>query len=316
MGVNRLPPAEKLPLALRKNVRDEWENNKADLEKQLSDLMGTEWTIDIDPLAIWPYHNDGYAKESLGNCLKSYVEGALYQLKYVSGKNGDDDFKKEVNAICHAHVLTLEFDDADPPRFSTCGCDVQDGKLRILFSETGLGYNTDYCLQDSTLLPALNAAPHDAPLSFTARANIRAEYDPKIGETRKQIADLLGKGEDEITLNPNFEANFTVLSAAAEAGNTDLQRNWQESLGSWTLRYFEALASQMKSMKVDEDEMVREGLLEAVSANEYVMRVVDKLKYDSYCEADIEEGKLYLQSTASNWGVNIDYVAQKLMDRL
>lgn len=234
----------------------------------------------------------------------------------MSGKNGDDDFKNEVNAICHAHVLTLEFDDTDPPRFSTGGCDVQDGKLRILFSETGLGVNIDYCLQDSTLLPALNAAPRDAPLSFTARANIRAEYDAKVGEARKQIAELLGKGEDEITLNPNFEANFAALSAAAEAGNTDLQRNWQESLGSWTLRYFEALAYQMKSMKVAEDEMVREGLLEAVGNNEYAVRVVDSLKYDSYCEADIEDGTLYLQSTASNWGVNIDNVAQKLMDRL
>ena len=50
------------------------DNNKADLEKQLSDLLGAAWTIDINPLAIWPYHDDGYAKESLGSCIKAYVQ--------------------------------------------------------------------------------------------------------------------------------------------------------------------------------------------------------------------------------------------------
>ncbi|GAB1310702.1 hypothetical protein MFIFM68171_00912 [Madurella fahalii] len=316
MDVNRLPPVEKLPLAVRKDVRDEWENNKADLEKQLSDLMGTQWTIDINPLAVWPYHNDGYAKESLGSCIKNYVEGALYQLKYVSGRNGDADFLDEVNAICHARVLTLEFDDADPPRFRTGGCDVRDGRLRILFGATGLGINIHHCLDESTLLGALNAAPNGAPLSFAARNDIRNEYDPKIGAVRKEMAEMLGKAEEQITLNPNFEASFAALAAAAKAGNKDLRDDWEGNLGGWTLRYFEALAYQMKSIQVGEDEMVREGLLEAVSTNEYVFRVVDKLKYDSYCETDIEDGVLYLQCTPSKWGVNIDHVAQKLMDRL
>ena len=50
-------------------VRDDWENKKADFEKKLSDLTGASWTIDINPLAIWPYHNDGYAKDSLGSCI-------------------------------------------------------------------------------------------------------------------------------------------------------------------------------------------------------------------------------------------------------
>lgn len=72
----------------------------------------------------------------------------------------------------------------------------------------------------------------------------------------------------------------------------------------------------MNYIKVGEDEMVREGLLEAVTTNEYVFRVVDKLKYDSYCEVEIADGVLYLQCTAENFGTNIDYVAQKLMDQL
>jgi hypothetical protein len=54
-------------------VRDEWDNNKADLEKQLSEFLGETWTLEVNPNAIWPYHNEGYAKESLGSCIKAYV---------------------------------------------------------------------------------------------------------------------------------------------------------------------------------------------------------------------------------------------------
>lgn len=86
----RLPPAEKLPLALRKNgkstsrphprprmankhitVRDEWDSVKEDLTSQITQILGQEWTIDITPTAVWPYHGDGYAKESLGSCIKA-----------------------------------------------------------------------------------------------------------------------------------------------------------------------------------------------------------------------------------------------------
>lgn len=202
-------------------------------------------------------------------------------------------------------------DEADPPRFSYGGCDVSDGKLRILFHETNLGSNIDSCCQEDVLTKALNAAPSDAPLSFTTRKGIRAEYDGQIGDVRKQIATLLGKTEDQITLSPNFDAVFAKLAAA----NTDSD-GWQTNLGGFVFKYFDALAYQMKYIKVGEDEMVQEGVLEAVSTNEYAFRIVDTLKYDSYCECEIEDGVLYLQCTASNFGTNIDDVASKLMDRL
>jgi hypothetical protein len=57
----------------RRSVRDEFENNKADMEKQISDILGAAWTIDINPLVLWPYAVDGYAKERLGTCIKALV---------------------------------------------------------------------------------------------------------------------------------------------------------------------------------------------------------------------------------------------------
>lgn len=50
-------------------VRDEWENKKADLEKQLSDILTVPWTVDIDPKQVYAYAGDGYAKDSLGSCI-------------------------------------------------------------------------------------------------------------------------------------------------------------------------------------------------------------------------------------------------------
>ncbi len=67
--MSRLPPAEKLPLAVRTNIRDAYESKKTDFEKQLSDLLGVPWTIEIDPNAIYPYAKEDYAKNSLGSCI-------------------------------------------------------------------------------------------------------------------------------------------------------------------------------------------------------------------------------------------------------
>ncbi len=65
-------PCRRLHLTF--TVRYEYENNKADLEKQLSTAMGAEWKIDINPLAVFPYAQEGnYSQKSLGSVLKRCV---------------------------------------------------------------------------------------------------------------------------------------------------------------------------------------------------------------------------------------------------
>ncbi|KAK3362366.1 hypothetical protein B0T25DRAFT_4731 [Lasiosphaeria hispida] len=310
----RLPPAEKLSLAVRKNVRDEWSNTQADLEKQLSSILGEAWTVDINPNAIWPYHNEGYAKESLGSCIKAYVEGVIYQLNYLSGRYSN--LVEEINNICHAHVLTLDVEESKPPRFSYGGCDVQDGRLRVLFVEKNLGTNINDCCSEGVLFPALNNAPGEKPLSFSARIGIKAEYEDQINGTRHQIAELLGKADDEVTLDPNFEETHAKLAAAKKVKGSGIRDDWQGALGSYTASYFEALASHMKYINVGDDELVQEGFLEAVDKVKIVFRIVDTLKHSSYCEVEIDDGVLYLQCTAERWGTNISGVASKLMDIL
>lgn len=221
-----------------------------------------------------------------------------------------------MNTICHAHILTLDVETKQPARFTYCGCDVDDaGRLRLLFTEKYLGSNIDSCCEEKVLTEALNAAPSpiDAPLSYVVRMGIHNDYTTQIVAIREEIATLLGKPADAVTLTPNFESNFAALSAAS---SSSLRDDWQSSLPSFTLKYFEALAYQLKYIKVGEDEMVREGVLEAVSTNEYAFRVVEKLKKETYNECEIEDGVLYLQCTPKYFGSNIDQIANKLMDLL
>ncbi|KAJ8119759.1 hypothetical protein O1611_g10538 [Lasiodiplodia mahajangana] len=65
----KLPPVEKLPLALRKSVRDAWDAKKEGLEAKLSETLGVAWTVDVNPNQIYAYAKDGYAKENLGGCI-------------------------------------------------------------------------------------------------------------------------------------------------------------------------------------------------------------------------------------------------------
>ncbi|KAJ9148622.1 hypothetical protein NKR23_g4787 [Pleurostoma richardsiae] len=312
---SRLPPAEKLPLALRKNIRDNWESKKGDLETELSDVLGTKWTVEIDPKSIWPYAKEGYAHESLGNCLKDYVEGAIFQLKYFVSRQGPEGVA-ELNSLCTEHVLIMDLDESK--RFSICGVDIHDGKLRILFAPDRLAVNISDALELSGLNRALNEASTQAggetALSFEGRTGISRDYEDKVEQVRKQVADLLEK--PELKFAPHFEETAKKLAQESKKKGTSLRDDWQAVLGSFTLSYFEGLAGQLQQQKFGEDELLREGFNECVEKAEVAFRVVDKLEHSSYCECVIEDGVLYLQCKPETWGVNTADCAERLLERL
>ncbi|KAI1097862.1 hypothetical protein F4804DRAFT_326310, partial [Jackrogersella minutella] len=295
--MSKLPPVEKLPLSLRKNIRDEWDTKKSSIEQQLSDILTVQWTVDVNPNQLYAYATDGYAKESLGSCIASYFEAAVYKLKEFVANAGEHGLK-ELNAICYSHIITIDLDDAK--RFSYCGADVHEGKLRILFAPNNLGTNIDDALSRNVLLNALNEAPAPtsgaATLSFAARSNIRNEYESKVEEIRTKIGQILEK--PDIKLTPNFEDTFAKLQKESKA-NADFRSDWESLLGSFTGFYWEGFVNQLKYQKFDMDDMLREGFHEGVEKGEVAFRIVEKLKYSSYCECEIEDGVLYLQVTIS-----------------
>ncbi|KAF4806984.1 hypothetical protein CGCSCA4_v013334 [Colletotrichum siamense] len=317
--MSRLPAAEKLPLALRKNIRDDWESKKEDLQKQLSDVLGAEWTLnDINPNELYPYAGDGYAKQSLGSCIAQYITSAIYNLKSYTENYGEEG-KNEINSICHTRSLIIDLDDRPKDkRVSYCGVTVKDGKLALVFSEGNLGTNVDYAIDSQGLLKALNEAPPapgaDAAMSYAARTSIRQEYDEKIEETRKKLGDMLEK--PDIVLVPNFETNFAKIMEESKKKKSEVRDDWESNLGNFTRMYFEGLVYQMGYQKFDEDDLLREGFNEAVDKGEIHFRIVDKMSYATYGEVVVEDGAVYVQTQAKNFGTNVDYAAEKMLDQL
>lgn len=282
----------------------------------MTEILGTEWTIVINPLAVWPYADESYAKERLGSCLASYVDGAISQFKQFADKYGDDG-KQELNTIAYKHQLNLEYD--DKKTFSYCGPAIQDGQLVILFSEKYLGTNTYDAFYDAYLQKALNSAPpqpsangNPPPMSYAARISIKQNWDPKIGDLQKQIGALLEM--PDIKLEPNFESNYAILKANEKKAG--LRDDWEACFGNFFYLYFEGLLSTLQWKQFGEDEMLREGFQEGISKGEVQLKVVEKLEKGNYNECQVKDGVLYLLTQPKTWDTNISDCATNIIDLL
>ena len=187
--------------------------------------------------------------------------------------------------------------------------DIHDGVLRILFTEGNLGTNVSYALEK--LEEALVNAGKDNPgLNYTARNSIKQDYQPEIEQLQKDIQKQLHN--DDFKLNPNFEALGESLKASKDA-----REDWPRNLGGFVKNYFESLLSYLKYNKFEEDDLMYEGFNEAVTKNEVSIRIVDKLTGDSsYYQTLIEDGVLFVQTTPANFGTNISYSFEKIVDLL
>lgn len=52
-------------------VRDDWDAKKGDLETKFTEILGTKWTIDVNPNQVFAYAGEerSYARENLGACI-------------------------------------------------------------------------------------------------------------------------------------------------------------------------------------------------------------------------------------------------------
>lgn len=77
-----------------------------------------------------------------------------------------------------------------------------------------------------------------------------------------------------------------------------LSREWQKSLGRFTLDYFHHFVEVMEAKGYGDDEMVQEGINDVVEKNQLALRVLDTLATGKgYNEHVIENGVLYIQTT-------------------
>ena len=302
--------------AKRVLVRDDYESKKPDYEKEMTETLGAEWSIVINPLAVWPYAGDSWAKDRLGSCLASYMDGVISRFKEFADRYGDDG-KHELNSIAYKHQINLEYD--DKKTYTYCGPAIKDGQIVILFSEKYLGTNCYDALSDREFQKALNAAPtppsaNNVSMSYAARTSVKKDWDSKIEELQKKIGALLEM--PDIKLEPNFESNFAVIKAKAGEKKSGVREDWEYYLGSFTYQYFEGLLSTLEWKEFGDDDMLREGFQEGVSKGEVRFRVVEKLEKANYNECLLEDGVLCLQTQPKTFGVNMSDCASNIIELL
>ncbi|KAL4732314.1 hypothetical protein ACLX1H_001327 [Fusarium chlamydosporum] len=123
-------------------------------------------------------------------------------------------------------------------------------------------------------------------MNFIARRSIWSDYDLRIEKIQEELSKIF---KQEISLVPNFEANFDKLKS-----NADTVNGWEHNFGNAHLAYFEGLVSRLDMDKFEGDNSLLQGLLNAMDKHAIHIRVVDQIKRD-YNEAVIEGGILYLQ---------------------
>lgn len=93
-----------MPLLARKDVRDNWENKKADHEQKLSETLGVPWSFTFDPKLIYANCDAEDWANRIGTAVEEYFSDFNSNVKQWVEKYGDDS-REELNNICSDHVV-------------------------------------------------------------------------------------------------------------------------------------------------------------------------------------------------------------------
>ncbi|CRG85931.1 hypothetical protein PISL3812_02934 [Talaromyces islandicus] len=307
----------KLPLTVRKNIRDEFEPARTMCEEKISSILGEPWKIDFDIPSVWGYANEAspsnsYPRESTGNMLAGYANSAVSGISSFADKFGSDGIA-ELNKLVSSRSIVLEscLTQVD----GTCSCEIANQKLKIIFSPGDIGVNIDDAF--SKLSEAVNAASKNSDsvnLPFNTRKDIKENYESRVAGIESRLAQIIGV--DKVAIVVDFQAIYAALLAYHGKDNQYSLQGFEDYLGSRTIEYLESLPSALERDGFDKDDMLQEALQEAVSTNTVSVRLVDKLERKMYNETVIQDGKLYLQTVPKNWSVNADQIADGIVDLL
>ncbi|KAJ7130620.1 hypothetical protein C8R44DRAFT_66680 [Mycena epipterygia] len=278
------PAVAKLPLAVRKDIRDNFDAKMDDFKARIKECTGTDFTINFNAAEIWAYAEE--SNTAAGTCFSGYVEGFISALKTFMEKF-EDHGKAFFNEAVTQSELTLRVNLLGD-KGETITSEVKDGVYCILFRHDRLGYNQSW-LSD-TMLPAIEAAPREG-FSLSAKTSIENDYDTAIDEVRDEINKLVGT---DVTLDPNFDEVYKALESGLK------EKSWQTSFGPTALKYFQGLKDQLERQGFGGDDMLQEGLQEIVETKTFKLRVLPKTK--STVETLIEDGAVYIQCAPERWG--------------
>ncbi|KAF7308446.1 hypothetical protein HMN09_00693500 [Mycena chlorophos] len=294
------PALAKLPLAARKDIRDNFDNNMDSFKSRIKALLGVEYTININAAEVWAYADDN--NTSAGSCFKNYIEGFISALEAFV-KKYEDDGKTHFNEAVKQAEITLTVNMLGD-KAETLSADVHEGVYRILFRHDRLGYNVNW--QESTMLPAIEGVEREG-FCLATKHSIEDDYVGTAEPIIEEISKILGA---EFTFDPNWEEVYAALVKGGEESVSD----WKSSLGRTALAYLDGLKSQLDSQGFRKDDMLQEGLQEIVETKIFRLRVLPKT--ENTLETVIEDGVCYIQTRPDRWGYNAGWTGENLVKLL
>jgi len=307
------PPVEKLSLAVRKNYRDKFENNRAEHESSIAKLVGTDsWTLNINPNLVYAYADEpgSYSASNFGDCVNNYVTSFIDQLKTYTKDGKDEEAKEAIRKTAKQHSVTLLPDDS----VSYCGIEIKDGEIRLLFKPTYLGTNVgdvarDFAKAVDIALDALGE--NDLPI-VTRRA-IAASLDPAVTKAQEELKKLF---KEDYKVEADVGAILKKLLAAPD--DISWYKDYvNERAAEWTALYFENAVNQLDQKKFGSDDMLQEAFLDATDKRIVRFEIVDSLKNGkTYNDTLFEDGEYKIQTVAKYFGTNVGDVGYDVIDRL
>jgi hypothetical protein len=262
-------------------VRDSWESSKASIETKISQLLGEKYTCEVNMNAIFAYADSGYAKDTPGKMVKEYFDGFITKLEPYLQQYGDDG-KSTFNSMVSSKVVTFEVDPT--AEFWYGGCDIKEGKFRILTKDSYLGsYCGDACAEILKAVETAEAASGAGGLSVGAKTNIKETVDKQLPDLEKKFSDIIGA---PLKLDANLLGNYTKL----------LGTSFKDSeIGTATVEYFSTFANNLESLNFKADDMMQEGFQDACAAGTIRLEVVDTLQHGWYNDVIFEDGICKIQ---------------------
>ncbi|KAH6885117.1 hypothetical protein BKA70DRAFT_1124181 [Coprinopsis sp. MPI-PUGE-AT-0042] len=225
-------PIAKLPLAVRKDLRDKYEAEKEEWETKIAELLGVEkFTINFNANAIWAYAEESSATKgetNAGKVLADYAKGFIHGLTAFIETYGDEGKQDFVKAV-HAAEIALDINPLGEDAPEILDAEIRDGVWTILFKTKCLDYNVSR-MGATEFVKVVDAARTEG-FSLKAKNNIEEYYTDKIDDLKEKIATLLNM--EDVVLDPNFEENYQTLKAKKK------DDEWQERFGKTIYEYFE-----------------------------------------------------------------------------
>ncbi|KAF7370522.1 hypothetical protein MSAN_00684200 [Mycena sanguinolenta] len=278
------PALDRLPLAARKDLRENFQDKQEDFQARIKTLLGKDFTININAEEVWAYAAE--ENTSTGGYFSAYVEGFISALEQFLSKYGEDG-KTYFNEAVMQSQLTLTVNPLGE-KAETISSDIKDGVYRILFNHKQLGYNQHW--QTDHILPAVESVPRE-DFALSTKYSIRVDYEANVEPLRQEINKLCGA---EFILDPNFDENYKVLSAANDKIS---EKNWRSRIGATMLSYFKGLQYQLERQGFKDDDMIHEGIQEVIHTKTFRIRVVPTTKKAT--ETVISEGIVFLQVSST-----------------